>query len=453
MPWRVETPMSQRQDFMEAWARGHWHPTEQKRRALDPRHLIRPFLVTDYPVLTPEDRSAIERLCDEALELHRSAVASTAPYREIQETLLAFTLRMESSAQNLRSEQSLLRRDLSVGPRRTKKESSLIKARLQETKSDIESCSNALRTLKIIGDTVAFAVMDAWDIKPFAFKEDPGYLSGKVGLEVELDAFRLGFRAGGIAILNDLTTCLRHGDVTFLNPATGELALFEAKSNPNNTSNRTVRQKEAADKVLAWLDTDLADGLYGLPGWFVRGAAHSAPHYNTALMQQLVEKARAMKVASGSPESGLTYVATTEFAAENVEDCLASCKGEPVVALLGASTPWPPAHRPVSLLLGSGSSLIDFLSGELVLIVVLDSGELVSGFERRGWRVAFDPEKERPVELYHSQAPGDNPQMSIGGHMYGRLFTEALSLDWFTREASSVPEPPPGIHDDNHGAV
>jgi putative transposase len=28
MPWRVETPMSQRQDFVEAWARGQWHPTE-----------------------------------------------------------------------------------------------------------------------------------------------------------------------------------------------------------------------------------------------------------------------------------------------------------------------------------------------------------------------------------------------------------------------------------------
>ena len=28
MPWRVETPMSQRQDFVEAWDRGHWHPTD-----------------------------------------------------------------------------------------------------------------------------------------------------------------------------------------------------------------------------------------------------------------------------------------------------------------------------------------------------------------------------------------------------------------------------------------
>jgi putative transposase len=28
MPWRVETPMSQRQDFVEAWARGHWHSSE-----------------------------------------------------------------------------------------------------------------------------------------------------------------------------------------------------------------------------------------------------------------------------------------------------------------------------------------------------------------------------------------------------------------------------------------
>ena len=28
MPWRVETPMSQRQEFVEAFARAHWHMTE-----------------------------------------------------------------------------------------------------------------------------------------------------------------------------------------------------------------------------------------------------------------------------------------------------------------------------------------------------------------------------------------------------------------------------------------
>ena len=36
MPWRVETPMSQRQDFVEAWARGHWHPTELCARVSSP---------------------------------------------------------------------------------------------------------------------------------------------------------------------------------------------------------------------------------------------------------------------------------------------------------------------------------------------------------------------------------------------------------------------------------
>ena len=28
MAWRLETPMSQRQGFVEAWAWGHWCPTE-----------------------------------------------------------------------------------------------------------------------------------------------------------------------------------------------------------------------------------------------------------------------------------------------------------------------------------------------------------------------------------------------------------------------------------------
>jgi hypothetical protein len=37
MPWRVETPVSQRQDFPEAWAWGHWHPTE-----LCPLRVLRP---------------------------------------------------------------------------------------------------------------------------------------------------------------------------------------------------------------------------------------------------------------------------------------------------------------------------------------------------------------------------------------------------------------------------
>ena len=32
MPWRVETPMSQRLEFVEAFARGHWSMTELCKR-------------------------------------------------------------------------------------------------------------------------------------------------------------------------------------------------------------------------------------------------------------------------------------------------------------------------------------------------------------------------------------------------------------------------------------
>jgi hypothetical protein len=67
----------------------------------------------------------------------------------------------------------------------------------------------------------------------------------------------------------------------------------------------------------------------------------------------------------------------------------------------------------------------------------------MEGFERRGWRVVFRPDEERPIGLY-APDPDSGLQMSVGSHIFRRLFTEAMSLEWFIHETSSIPEPPPG---------
>lgn len=386
----------------------------------------------------------LERLCDDALALH-VGIPDPAACRGIQEELLRLTLETETRLTRLRDEASRYRKGLSIGPRKTKKEATQVKTQLLSVAHDIDNYKNFLAVLKIVGDTIAFALLDTWDIKPLSFKEGPGYLSGKDGLDLEVDAFRTCFDTGGIAILNDLTTCLRHGDVTFVHPESGRFALFEAKSS-TRVSARGERQKEAAERVMSWLATDRAEGLYDLPGTFVRGATHAPPRYNTGLMRRLVGEALAHGRAVDSPETGLTYVATaTAFSEELARSSIEACRGRPIVAPLSASFRWPEGHRPVSLLLGSGKAVVEFQSGGLILVVIIDSHVLLSGYEARGLAVKFYIDNERPLELTHPPVEGVAPLVSIGEHVFKRLFTEALSLQWFLEETSALPTPPPDI--------
>ena len=69
---------------------------------------------------------------------------------------------------------------------------------------------------------------DKWDIKPQSFKEPPGFVSEKAGLNFELRILRLVFSSGHVEILNDLTNCLRYGDVSIL--ARGRKLIVEALS-------------------------------------------------------------------------------------------------------------------------------------------------------------------------------------------------------------------------------
>jgi len=395
-------------------------------------------------MLTYSQKLDLERLCDSALALH---VGTPDPVvcRGMQEELLQLTLQAESRLLRLRREASQCRKELSTAPRKTKEQATHIKTQLSSVHHDIESNDNFLAVLKIVGDTIVFALLDTWDIKPLSFKEGPGYLSGKEGLAVELDAFRICFETGGIAILNDLTNCLRHGDVTFVHPESGRFVLYEAKSS-TRVSARGARQKEAAERVMSWLETDRAEGLYDLPGPFFRGATHTAPRYNNRLMHRLVEDAFAHDAATDSPEDGLTYVVVaTEFTEELARTSIQDCRGRPIVAPLSASSTWPEGHRPISLLLGSGKAVIAFQSGELIPVVVVDSKVLLDGYKSRGLAVKMSVDGERPLELTHPPVDGVAPLVSIGEHMFKRLFTEALSLEWFLEETSRLPTPPQGL--------
>jgi hypothetical protein len=99
--------------------------------------------------------------------------------------------------------------------------------------------------LKAIGDGVAFLYLSKWDLKTMVFKEKPGFISGKEGLSLERRVLREAFARGGFAILNDLTTCLRYGDLTV--PGAEGFMIIELKS--GGTGARSDRAKRQVEKI------------------------------------------------------------------------------------------------------------------------------------------------------------------------------------------------------------
>ena len=110
-----------------------------------------------------------------------------------------------------------------------------------------------------IGDCLAFTYLDKYDIKPMAFKQSPGFVSGKKGTRFERRCLRRIFANGTIAILNDLTNCLRYGDLTV--PVGGMPNLMELKSG-KASGWRDDRQIERLSRLSVYLTTDRVTDWY-----------------------------------------------------------------------------------------------------------------------------------------------------------------------------------------------
>jgi hypothetical protein len=86
-------------------------------------------------------------------------------------------------------------------------------------------------------------------------------------LRLERAILRAVFRKGGMGILNDLTNCLRYGDITV--PIGGKFLLIEAKSGKSRTPHGE-RQETKMRKISDYLLCDRTNELYGSSGDFSR---------------------------------------------------------------------------------------------------------------------------------------------------------------------------------------
>ena len=246
---------------------------------------------------------------------------STAPHHtaklclEIQEILIRRITYVERIISKLKAEIKEFRIELGTkrSVRFTKQEAEQIKQAIETDSYVIDRYNEHMFILKSVGDAIAHTYINKWDIKPMVFKESPGFVSGKKGSRLERQILRRTSEMGITVILNDLTNCLRYGDIT-VPRGDGPFMLIEAKS-PNKKrkrlNERGERQLEAMNKINSYLASDNTQELFGIKGPFIRFSVKEEERNHISRLNELIEQGMNSGEAYDEIEEGLFYFVST----------------------------------------------------------------------------------------------------------------------------------------------
>lgn len=372
-------------------------------------------------------------------ELQQDPVANKHTCLLVQEEVLTILMRIETKIREHRRTVKELRRYLSLGRESVvdKAEAKGIKDAISWHRSRIKEYQLLLITFRTLVDGLTFTYFDKWDIKPLSFKESSGFISGKAGLDFELRILRLALSLGHVAILNDLTNCLRYGDITII--ANGRKLFVEAKS--GRTGNAQIqRQKSELENIAEYLTSGRSDKIHaigGLEGEFTRVATHGPEVNHRDSLNSIISRAResADKYRMEEIEPGLyygaTYIADTRV--------LSALVGKPpssvIISSINELEYSGQGYYPFSLSIYDPKDWYDFYSGRLMLIVAIETSIIEDKLSTHGISVKITGEWNRfPIELTGKGADTQPNKSLVGGHFFGRLFYEFLSLDWLLEE-------------------
>jgi len=312
-----------------------------------------------------------------------------------------------------------------------KEDAQKIKEHITSAHTRIDGYRELLTTIRWIGDALAFSLIDSWDIKPMTIhKEKAGFISGKKGARRERQILRELFNHGYIAILTDLTNCLRYGDIAIFSTQ-GQYDLIEVKSS-DTRSRRVSRQINNIGKIMNYLRTDYADDLFGKEGKVQRIQAHATTIRNIAQLNKVIDAALVCENSFDEVEEGLFYIATTHFDQEIIREIRERCKGQAIAASVDPNVYGNLAYFPLPLLIHNPEALFMVCTGYLSIVTVVDMGVIRDKLTANEISVNLSGENDDFVLLAKKFQPNDELiEMKIGHHLFSRIFAEFLSLEWF----------------------
>jgi hypothetical protein len=354
----------------------------------------------------------------------------------IQETLIKKITYIEKRIRTLKENTKVCKRKLRTKRPLTsaKLESIQIKNRIKINQSHIKQYQSLLSIFKDIGDALAFIYIDKWDIKPMSFKQPSGFISGKKGSRLERKCLRGAFQMGRVALLNDLTHCLRHGDITV--PKNGFLQVFEIKSGRWKNI-REKRQANDLKNIYEYLLIDRTDKLYGLRGEMVRTPIHSDEVYHIKEINSLINDSISKGVAFDEVEKGLIYFVATRFEKDVLDKGINLAKKTPILEHLNQMNFLKlGGYHPFTLSIRDPEALYNFYDGKLQILVAVDPSIITEFFDKKGYDIKFlekDYHNAMTISPKKSSTTESNV-MFVGRHFFGRIFYEFLSLKWVLGE-------------------
>ncbi len=303
----------------------------------------------------------------------------------------------------------------------------------------LDGYRRVLHILKDIGDALAFMYIDKYDIKPMRFKEASGFISGKTGLRKELLQLRRVFKLGGIGILNDLTHCLRYGDITAGYQGM-MLATMEVKSGKRRDL-RGLRQSAGIAKITNYLRTDQTPDLYGIDGEFHRFAVKGEEVNHRDRLDVLIRQARKRGLSCEEVENGLFYVVVYENNVDWMNWIDKRCKGKPMLAIINEQKWQNLAYYPFTLSLHDPTALWEFYIGKMLVICVIDTKVMEEHFIARGLRGELLEEDNFALRIIDPNEQSDDPLATddkMSRKSFNRLFAEFLGLEWMCYQICSL---------------
>jgi len=386
-------------------------------------------------------RKTLVELFTKVQRLQADPQGNLALCLDIQETLVRKVTYVENRVR-------LLRRGIrqAAGSLRTKRADPMPKStatehkdRIHRYREQVEQYHTLLSVFRSVGDAVAFTYLDKWDIKPMAFRQGPGFLSGKSGLRFERRILREAFRCGRAAILNDLTTSLRYGDITL--PSQDTVEFVEAKTSSFGGS-RARRQTEAIEKICGYLRDDLVTGLYR-PGWEMRRTDMHAPETNHRCeLNRLIGDAYRGSRNYAEVEEGLLYFVEVERRGVRtgsiihlLERVMAGRGRNQICFLLNSMKHGMLAYYPYPLAIADPQAAFDFYAGNLLILVLLDADVMAKQLASHNLVLEFTEDADCALVI-RSLDPRwrEEDWAAISRHFFGRVPCEFLSLDWFVKE-------------------
>ncbi|MBI5678719.1 MAG: hypothetical protein HZC52_09605 [Planctomycetes bacterium] len=354
--------------------------------------------------------------------------------QNIQEKLIQRITYVERRIRTLKDEIAKSKKRLKTTQpvRLSKIESTGTKEAIQYKHHLLDEYRLLLSILNAVGDAIVFTYIDKWDIKPMAFKEPAGFISGKKGTRLERRIFRGAFGLGQIAILNDLTTCLRYGDITV--PRFGKALIIEVKSSKKrNTNDRTERQEIGMNKIGNYLATDRTEGLYGKEGAFVRISFQREERHHRDRLNVILAEALKNGFSYEEVEEGLHYYAATRFDELSLNEVVKRCDGKPLFQYVDFID--NTGYFPLTLSIRDPAALYKFYRGGLTLLVFIKPKTIEQKCKDKGFTAEILFDEEWAIKLVNPKLiPYDDGAIRIGRHIFGRIFGEFLSLDWFLNE-------------------